>query len=548
MAFVSISAFADHAVFADVPIGGVFYEIFVRSFQDSDGDGIGDLDGVTARLDYLSGLGIDGIWLTPIFPSPSYHGYDATDYMSVADVYGGMPALQRLLAGAHQRGMVVFLDIAINHTSNQHPWFLDSKSGTSSSLRDRYLWSDHDPDWSEAIGHWYQLSPENLYYSTFSQYMPDLNWRDPGTLPEVEKILTFWKEQGVDGFRLDAARYYVKGPEGEADMPETHEAIQEFAQATRDGYPGTFFVGEIWAEWDTIFPYINSGSELDSAFAFPLAFSLIDSLKEGTPESLTAAIAELANSGVSADHISPIITNHDMDRASTQLELDRRRHGRHRKKKKTATGREQLTLAATLLLTLPGTPFLYYGEEIGMGNGRGSAFPGDYAKRTPMQWTTDPNHGFTPVEAHPWLGFSSDNPDLTVESQTADSTSLLQAYQTLISIRHGSTALRGGTLENVTVSDSSHLLAFLRRSASDGTLALVVGNFTNSSTAPATIKISSAGDVALTAQALWGPPGSSIEQESGQAVVTVPSLPPWGSLIISLGSSGSLESLRHAVH
>src|SRR2546430_34446 len=245
--------------------GAVFYEVFVRSFQDSDGDGRGDLKGLTSRLDYLNDgdpatrtdLGIDAIWLMPVFASPSYHGYDTTDYEKINPDYGASADFDALVAQAHKRGIKIILDLVVNHTGSGHPWFVDSASGPSSAHRDWYVWSATDLRWStpwSSDDTWHAQDSSDYFYGLFWSGMPDLNFRSQAVRDEVKRIAKVWLDRGVDGFRLDAARYLIEngGGPGEYDQPETHAFWKEFSASVRAAKADATLVGEVWAETPVI--------------------------------------------------------------------------------------------------------------------------------------------------------------------------------------------------------------------------------------------------------------------------------------------------------
>jgi alpha-amylase len=408
------------------------YEIFVRSFQDSNNDGIGDLNGIRQRLDYLkserpNSLGVGALWLTPIFPTPSYHGYDVTDYRNVNPEYGTLEDFELLVKESHQRGLKIILDLPVNHSSAKHPWFLDSQKGENTLFRDWYFWRRDKPSW----GHWFSLA-DFFYLSFFDPSMPQLNWRNPQFLSEVESIFEFWTQKGVDGFRLDAVRHYVPGPNGETDTEETHVAIQKFTRKVKEHFPLTLFVGEIWSDSATIASYYHGGSELDMALSFPLSYGLLDSLKGESSERLASSLRENKTQIGFDSFNSPFLTNHDMARLSTQLQGDSRK----------------LLLAASSLMALPGTPVVYYGEELGMSNGESSSHPGDLAQRVPMQWNQGENYGFTGVGVSPWQSFLGNATQWSVEAQETEG-SLLSRYRDLIKLRSSIPALQTGELKQI---------------------------------------------------------------------------------------------------
>ncbi len=457
--------------------GAVFYEVFVRSFKDSDGDGKGDLNGLIEKLDYLNDgdstttgdLGVDALWLMPVFASPSYHGYDTVDYETINPDYGSNADFARLVTEAHRRGIRIILDFVVNHTGSGHPWFIDSASSPSSAHRDWYVWSATDPGWTQPWGGtnptWHPLNGF-YFYGVFWSGMPDLNFRTPAVRQEIERLARLWLDRGVDGFRLDAARHIIEdgGGQLQVDTPETHEFWREFAAVVRAAKPQAVLVGENWTETSTIATYFGStgqiagGDELPMNFDFPLADRILAGVDSGDASSIAAKLAEIQAAYPPGVLDAPFLANHDQVREATRLGLDA---GKMRN-------------AAAVLLTLPGAPFLYYGEEVGMQNGLTS---NDEAKRTPMPWDATPGGGFT--SGSPWFPFAPGRESANVAAETSDPASLLSRYRSLIRARKGSQALRTGTLELLTPgSGSSHVLAFLRAAGAERVL--VVHNLSDS--------------------------------------------------------------------
>ena len=455
--------------------GAVFYEVFVRSFQDSDGDGKGDLRGLMARLDYLNDgdpateadLGVDAIWLMPIFPSPSYHGYDVLDYEGVNPEYGTLADFDALVAAAHARGIKVILDLVVNHTGAGHPWFQDSVTSAAAIHRDWYVWSATDPGWKQPWdpifgGPTWFPSPNpavpGWYYAVFWSGMPDLNFNTAAVRAEVKRIAGLWLARGVDGFRLDAARYLVEtGPaSGQADTPGTHAFWKELAAHVRASKPEAVLVGEAWADARTIASYYGStatvpgGDELPLSFDFPLADAMAAAILAGDAAPVAAALAEVQRRYPPAAADAPFLSNHDQIRLATRLGND--------------AGR--LRTAAALLLTVPGSPFVYYGEEIGAQNGSGG---GDEPKRAPMAWDATAGGGFT--TGTPWYPFSPGQGTANVAVQQDDAASLLSRYRALIRARRASAALRRGEMELLTPTyGSPPVLAFVRSLGSERVL------------------------------------------------------------------------------
>jgi glycosidase len=452
--------------------GSVFYEIFVRSFADSDGDGIGDLRGLISKLDYLNDgnpsttrdLGIDGIWLMPVFESPSYHGYDTTDYYRIDPDYGSNADFELLLTEAHRRGIRVIVDLMVNHTSILHPWFLESAISPTSARRDWYVWRPSDPGWTQPWGGnhqtWHPSHGDSYYHGIFWAGMPDLNFRHREVREEVKRLAAHWLERGVDGFRLDAARHLIEVGDGSGqnDSPETHAYWREFAAFVRAIRPDALLIGEVWSDTPSIAGYygsteaVRAGDELPMNFNFPLSGSIIAAVRAQDAGGIAATLAGMAEHYPDGVLDGTFLTNHDMVRLATQLEEDS----------------NQMRIAAALLLTLPGTPFLYYGEEVGLVNG---PTQGDESKRTPMPWDATLGGGFT--SGAPWFLFAPGKREVNVAAGTDDPGSLLSHYRDLIRARKSSTALATGAVELLApAGDSAALLAFVRDSGAERALVL----------------------------------------------------------------------------
>lgn len=366
---------------------GVWYEIFVRSFADGDGDGIGDFIGLTEKLDYLndgnpetdSDLGINGIWLMPINPSPSYHGYDVTDYYDINTQYGGLEAFEIFLEEAHKRGIQVIMDLVVNHTSSQHPWFIEAESNPESPYRQYYHWITDETEgynlnlsvWGNRV--WNQVN-EDYYYALFWSQMPDLNFDNPAVREEIKKIAQFWLEEGVDGFRIDAAMHiYGQGenPEGYNQLQNNLDWWQEFDAACREINPDCYLVGEVWTDFDERAEYAQS---FDSTFNFDVAGAGILGMVQNGYETVNNSFVETLEETYKvlaekdATFIdAPFLTNHDQKRAMEYFEKN---------------DINSMKLAFNILMTIPGNPFIYYGEEIGMLGNK----PPDENVREPFIW------------------------------------------------------------------------------------------------------------------------------------------------------------------
>ena len=422
----------------------VFYQVFVRSFQDSNGDGIGDLKGLQNRLDDLQRLGVTALWLNPINPSPSYHGYDVTDYVGINKDFGTLEDFTNLVDAAHDRRMKIILDFVPNHTSSQHPWFLDSKN-PNSSKRDWYNWRNSDPNWKNPLGNssnpWHSSSGA-YYYAPFWGEMPDLNWRNPEVKAALFGASKMWLERGADGFRVDAVRYVFEGNKGNSsdsgpDQPESVAWAKDFTQFVKSVKPDAAVVTEAWADTATVSKYFVGGQGQQLGFNFDLQRAIRDTANAARPAAVQSVLERVAASYPEGAVDAIFAGNHDITRMKFF------NAGRYRS-------------VAALLLTLPGTPFIYYGEEIGMPNGPSGK---DEDKRTPMRWDSSENAGFSTQK--PWYGFSTDDPQISVSQQLEQRGSLYNLYRNLIRTRQGSEALRVGGYAPLR-STAERVFSFLR--------------------------------------------------------------------------------------
>ena len=448
---------------------GVVYQIYPRSFQDSNGDGVGDLNGIRQRLDYLQGLGVDALWLSPIYPSPMYDfGYDVSDYCDIDPVFGTLADFDQLVAEAHARGIRVVLDMVFNHSSHLHPWFLESRSGRDNPKRDWYLWRDPGPDggppnnWESTFGGkgWeYDPPTGQYYYHQFLKEQPDLNWRNPEVRSALMDVLRFWLARGVDGFRFDVIMSFFKddlfrdnptsltNPVGlirafdrqqhlyDRDRPEMDGVLAEI-RTLLDEAPGRMAVGEV-DDLAMSVRYAGAG-KLHLAFNF-------DFLKtRWLPRLFMESVNAYAENLPADAWPSVVLGNHDNDRLASRFGAGPFSDARAK-------------VAAALLLTQRGTPFLYYGDELGMLNTPLSRdeiqdppgklywplYQGRDPARTPMQWSAEPHAGFS--DNAPWLRIHSDHTQRNVAAQDADPGSVLNVYRALLKLRRSSPALRRGT-------------------------------------------------------------------------------------------------------
>jgi alpha-glucosidase len=444
---------------------GVIYQIYPRSFQDSNGDGVGDLVGITNRLSYLQWLGVDAVWLSPIYPSPmADFGYDVSNYCNVDPIFGDLGQFDSMVAQAHSLGLKVILDFVPNHTSDRHPWFQESRRSRMSDKRDWYIWADAKPDggppnnWVSNFGGsaWtFDEATRQYYYHAFLDRQPDLNWRNRAVRQAMYEALRFWLDRGVDGFRVDVMWHlikdaelrdnptnpgYVEGrPEIErflqirsTDQPEIHEVVAEMRRVI-DAYPDRVLIGEIYLPLERLMTYY--GKDLSGA-QLPFNFQMI--FASWTAKTLTTMICDYGAALPKGGWPNWVLGNHDQHRLASRI------------------GPKHARLAAMLLLTLRGTPTIYYGEEIGMTD---VAIPNDRAhdpwerrepglglgrdpERTPMQWDGDLHAGFTTRE--PWLPISPRYREQNVSDMKADDASLLVLYRNLIEVRRKYSALSVG--------------------------------------------------------------------------------------------------------
>jgi alpha-glucosidase len=443
---------------------GIVYEIYSRSFQDSNGDGVGDLNGILQRLDYLVQLGVHAIWLSPIFPSPmADFGYDVADYCGIDSVFGTMEDFDRLLAEVHGRGLKMILDFVPNHTSDQHPWFLASRSSREDPKRDWYLWRDEPNNWPSNFGgsSWeWDEKTKQYYYHSFLKEQPDLNWRNPAVREAMFDVLRFWLRRGVDGFRVDVMWLMIKDdefrdnplnpgyrpglpsnnrvlPVYNSNRPEVHELVASM-RAVVDEFHERVLIGEIYLPVEQLMTYY--GTDLKGA-QLPFNFLLLQSA--WSAEAIARIISEYDSALPTGAWPNWVLGNHDNTRIATRI------------------GIRQARTAAMLLLTLPGTLTMYYGEELGMTN---VPIPPDAVQdpaeknepglglgrdpeRTPMPWDGSPSAGFT--SARPWLPLGGDYESVNVAALEKDGTSILHLYRKLIDLRHRRPTLINGRMLSI---------------------------------------------------------------------------------------------------
>lgn len=467
---------------------GVVYQIYPRSFGDSNGDGLGDLPGITARLDYLQRLGVDAIWISPFYPSPQADfGYDISDYCAIDPVYGTLADFDTLLAAAHARDLRVILDLVPDHTSDQHPWFRESRASRDNPKRDWYLWRDPAPDggppnnWLSNFGGsaWeWDAATGQYYLHSFVVEQPDLNWRNPAVEAAMFDVMRFWLDRGIDGFRVDVIHGILKDAEWRdnppnpawregmdpyksqlqiysRNRPDSHAIIAQM-RSLLDGYPGDrVLIGEVYAPNEELMVYY--GPNLDEAH-LPFNFQLITLTWSAVAlqEAVDAYEAALPPGGWP----NWVLGNHDRHRVASRV------------------GPTQARVAMLLLLTLRGTPTLYYGDELGMTD---VPIPPEYVQdpweknvpgiglgrdpeRTPMQWDATPFAGFSPV--HPWLPVAPDYATMNVAVEEADPASMLTFTRALLALRRATPALEVGTYRSLPSGDAE-VFAYMREAGPD---------------------------------------------------------------------------------
>ena len=475
----------------------VFYEVLVRGFADSNGDGTGDLKGLVSKLDYLSWLGIDCIWLLPIFQSPLRDGgYDISDYFTILPEFGDLGDFVQLVEEAHKRGMRVIADLVMNHTSDQHPWFQASRSDPTGPYGDYYVWSDTDTQYRDARIIFVDTEKSNwtfdpvrgeYYWHRFFGHQPDLNFENPAVQDAMLGTLRFWLELGIDGFRLDAVPYLFE-EEGTncENLPRTHEYLKRMRKEIDGDYPDRVLLAEA-NQWPAdVVEYFGASDECHMAFHFPLMPRIFMSVRREQRYpiseilSQTPPIPDGCQWGIflrNHDELTlEMVTDEERDYMYTEYAQDPRMKAnigiRRRLAPLLENSRDQMELFTALLLSLPGSPVMYYGDEIGMGD---NIWLGDRdGVRTPMQWTPDRNAGFStcdpgrlylPVIMDPIYGYQG----LNVEAQMRTSTSLLHWTRRMIETRKRHPTFGAGNFTELGASNPS-ILAFVREFGDDRVL------------------------------------------------------------------------------
>ena len=486
----------------------VIYQLHVRTFSDSNGDGIGDFAGLTQRLDYLQQLGVTALWLLPFYPSPLRDdGYDIADYTAVHPSYGSLEDFQVFLMAAHKRGIRVIIEMVVNHTSDQHPWFKASRSSRDNPKRDWYVWSDTDTryqgvpivfvDTETSNWAWDPIS-KSYYWHRFFSHQPDLNFDNPTVFEAVWDVMKFWLNMGVDGFRLDAVAFLVEREGTQCEnLPETHAIIKEIRKRLDVAYPGTMLLAEA-NQWPAdVRAYFADGDEFHAAFHFPLMPRMFMAVKledrkpiieilEQTPDippSCQWFIFLRNHDELTLEMVTEIERDYMYDEYAMDKTMRINRGIRRRLAPLMKNDRRQIELLNGLLMSLPGTPIVYYGDEIGMGD---NIYLGDRnGVRTPMQWnsslnagfsTADPERLYAPVISNAVYGYQAVN----VDAQERSGHSLLLWMRTLIRARNAFRVFSRGSIQFLNPSNH-RVLAYVRQFGEE--LVLVVNNLSSSAQA-----------------------------------------------------------------
>lgn len=486
---------------SESPQLGVFYEVMVRSFADSNDDGIGDLPGLTSKLDYLAWLGVDTIWLPPFYPSPKRDGgYDVSDYCNVDPDVGTLDDFVALLAAAKERNIRVIIDFVLNHTSDQHPWFQQSRHEPDGPFGDFYTWSDTNTGYADAPiifpdvedSNWaFDPVRKQYYWHRFFSHQPDLNFDNPLVRKTILDVARFWLDLGVSGFRLDAVPYlFAREGTRCAHLPETHEFLREMRRMIDTEYPGRILLAEANGSPTDVAEYFGAGDECHMAFHFPLMPRMFMAARRGQAGLISDVLAATPDTPPGCQW-GIFLRNHDeltletvqaeeRDYMWREYATDPRMKANNGIRRRLAplldhdTNRTELFTA--LLLSMPGSPVLYYGDEIGMGD---NIWLGDRdSMRTPMQWSCDRNGGFSradpermcvPVNVDPVHGYQA----LNVEAQERNPSSLLQWTRRMVGVRKANPAFGQGTYRDIE-GDNPGVLSFVREF--DGDIILCVNN------------------------------------------------------------------------
>jgi len=486
----------------------IIYQLHVRTYNDSNGDGIGDFRGLEQKLDYIQELGANALWLLPFYPSPlKDDGYDIADYTAVHPSYGTLDDFKSFLSAAHDRGIRVITELVLNHTSDQHPWFQEARSSRENPRRDWYVWSEKDDRYRDAriiftdteLSNWaWDPVSKSYYWHRFFSHQPDLNFDNPAVREAVWNVMKFWLEFGVDGFRLDAVPYLVER-EGTSceNLPETHEILRSLRRRLDEAYPGKMLLAEANQWPEDVCAYFGQGDEFHMAFHFPLMPRMFMALKledrkpiveilhrtPGIPESCQWCIFLRNHDELTLEMVTDAERDYMYDEYARDRSMRLNVGIRRRLAPLLENDRRRIELLHGLLMSLPGTPIMYYGDEIGMGD---NVYLGDRnGVRTPMQWagywnagfsTADPERLYSPLVSNPVYGYQAIN----VDSQRRSPHSLLSWTRRLIQVRKSSPVFSRGSIEFL-FPTSHRVLAYVRQF--EGETVLVVNNLANTAQA-----------------------------------------------------------------
>ena len=486
----------------------IIYQIHVRSFYDSNADGIGDFQGLAQRLDYVQELGANTIWLMPFFPSPLRDdGYDISDYRSVHPSYGTLEDFRTFLSTAHNLGIRVIIEMVLNHTSDQHPWFQESRSSRDNPRRDWYVWSDTDSVYrgtriiflDTELSNWaWDPVSKQYYWHRFFSHQPDLNWDNPAVREEMWNVMKFWLDMGVDGFRLDAVPYLIEREGTNCEnLPETHDIIKELRRKVDEQYPGSMLLAEA-NQWPSdLRPYFGNGDEFHMAFHFPLMPRMFMGLRLEDRKPITEILQQTPDipptcqwclflrnhDELTLEMVTDVERDYMYDTYATDKAMRLNLGIRRRLAPLLDNDRRRIELMNGMLLSMPGTPIIYYGDEIGMGD---NIYLGDRnGVRTPMQWsagwnggfsTADPERLYSPPILNPVYGY----PAVNVLSQKRTDHSLFSWMKHIIKVRRSTPVFGSGSIEFLYPANH-RVLAYVRKLGKE--TVLVVNNLSNAAQA-----------------------------------------------------------------
>lgn len=485
-------------------MNAIFYEVHIRAFCDSNGDGKGDLPGLISKLDYIKDLGVDCIWILPMYPSPlKDDGYDIADYYNIHPDYGTIDDFKNLVDEAHKRGLRVIADLVLNHTSDQHPWFQQARSDPDSKYRDYYVWSDTDQKYKDARiifldteeSNWtFDKKAGQFFWHRFYASQPDLNYDNPAVIQEMKKVMKFWLDLGIDGFRADAVPYLIEREGTNCEnLPETHQILKEFRAFLDQNYQGKILLAEANQWPQDVRAYFGDGDEFHMGFHFPVMPRIFMALKKGDSTPIRWIMEKTPDIPENTQWCT-FLRNHDELTLEMVTEEERQWMWeqyapnprmrlnlgiRRRLAPLLENDQQKILLANAILFSLPGAPIIYYGDEIGMGDN--IYLPDRNGVRTPMQWDDSINGGFSNADPGKLYAPVIDSGDysyqhINVQKMVADSNSLLHQIKALINIRKNHPVLAVGKCQFLNL-ERSEILSLLRSNQEQNVLCIL--NLTN---------------------------------------------------------------------